>query len=299
MNERGEVSITSVLVACTLMIVILAATLSVFEGFIAKAGDQTGRTNAQDAARTAADRIARDLRNLASPTPSQPQAVDLASGKDLVFKTIDSSASNAVGNTTNTKRVRYCLDPGGRLQEQTQTWSGATVPGVPSTAGCPAEAGWNSTRIVAENVVNGADPIFSYNSAVVTDIFQIHVDLLVDTDVTRLPGATRLSTGVFLRNQNRRPTASFSWAKTAGGLVLNGSESEDLDSDPLDFVWCRSPAVCLGPDAPGFASDPNRIGTGITFTYTGLAPGSVHPLHLQVFDPAGLTDTSDTQAATA
>lgn len=281
-GERGEVSLVSVLVACTLLVVVLGATLTLFEGFIAKAADATRRTDSQDAARTAADRIARDLRNLA-PTPEQPEAVDRASGNDLIFKTVDPAGPNAGTNATNTKRVRYCLDSGRRLQEQTQTWTTTAIPPVPSGAGCPG-SGWTRTTIAAANVVNGALPVFSYDASVLTDIAAIHVDLLVDTDTVAQPPATRLSTGVFLRNQNRRPTASFSADKTSGGLVLNGSASVDPEGDPLRYTWFDGGA---------------QVGTGITFTYTPLAAGSVHQIQLKVSDPAGLVGTSATQGVTA
>lgn len=130
------------------------------------------------------------------------------------------------------------------------------------------------------------------------DIFQIHVDLLVDTDTVRPPGATRLSTGVFLRNQNRRPTASFNATRTAGGLVLNGSASGDPEGDPLRYVWCRGAAVCKRPEDPLYATDPNRIGTGITFTWTGLTAGTAYAMHLDVYDPAGLVGTTAVQTVT-
>ncbi len=282
-GERGEVSLTSVLVACTLLVVVLGATLTLFEGFIAKAGDATRRTDSQDAARTAADRIARDLRNLASPTPNQPEAVDRASGSDLIFKTVDPVGPNSGDNATNTKRVRYCLDSASRLQEQTQTWTTATVPAVPSGTACPA-TGWTRTMIAAADVVNGAVPVFTYDATGLTDISQIHVDLLVDTDTIREPPATRLSTGVFLRNQNRRPTASFSATKTSGGLVLDGSASVDPEGDPLRYTWFDG-AV--------------QVGTGITFTYGGLAADSSHAIRLEVSDPAGLIGASATQSVTA
>jgi len=283
MSERGEVSLTSVLVACTLLIVALGATLGMFEGFIAKAGDQTRRTDSEDAARTAGDRIARDLRNLASPTPDQPQAVDLAASSDLVFKTVDPAGPNAGTNATNTQRVRYCLDGARRLQRQTQTWTTATIPAVPSSAACPG-SGWNTTTIAAEDIVNAAVPVFSYDASVLTDIAAIHVDLRVDTDTLRLPPPTSLSTGVFLRNQNRRPTASFTATKTSGGFVLNGSASTDPEGDSLRYTWFDGIT---------------QVGTGITYTYTGLASGSVHQLHLEVSDPAGLVGVSATQAVTA
>jgi len=282
-GERGEVSLVSVLVACVLLVVVLGATLTLFEGFTAKAGDATRRTDAQDVARTAADRIARDLRNLSSPTPEQPDAVDRASGNDLIFKTVDPQGPNAGTNTTNTKRVRYCLDSSRRLQEQTQT--DPIPPAAPFGTACPG-SGWTRTTIAATNVVNGAEPVFSYDAAVLTDIAAIHVDLIVDTDIVRLPPATRLATGVFLRNRNRRPTASFAADRTSGGLVLNGSASFDPEGDPLRYAWYD-----------GTTQIP--IGTGITYTYTPLVAGSIHQIHLEVSDPIGLVDVSATLAVTA
>ena len=285
-GERGEVSLTSVLVASMLMVGVLAATLTTFDGFIASAGDATRRTDAQDAARSAADRIARDLRNLASPTPAQPQAVDFAGGSDLIFTTVDPEGPNAGTNATNTKRVRYCLDGARRLREQTQTWTTAAIPAMPSRTVCPdPDPDWTRTATVAGSIVNGAATnVFSYDSSVLTDISQIHVNLLVDTDTVKSPPATSLSTGVFLRNQNRRPTASFAATRTAGGFVLNGSASADPEGAALRFTWFDGAT---------------QIGTGITYTYTGLVAGSAHQLRLEVSDPAGLTGVSATQAVTA
>lgn len=281
-GERGEVSLTSVLVACTLMIVILGATLTVFEGFTARAADSARRTDAEDNARSAADRLARDLRNLASPTPEQPEAVDFASGTDLIFKTVDPVGPNSGTNATNTKRVRYCLNSTRQLLEQTQTWTVPTVPPVPSSTACPGA--WPRTTVAASNVVNGSAAIFSFNSSVLTEITEIHVNLLVDTDLAKLPPATSLSTGVFLRNQNRRPVASFTWAKTAGGLLLNGSASSDPEGDPLEYTWFDGAT---------------QVGTGITFNYLGLTAGSSHQIHLEASDPAGLIAVSATQTAIA
>jgi len=282
--ERGEVSLTALLMSCTLLIVVLGATLTMFEGFSSQASDATRRTDAQDAARTAADSIARALRNLASPTPDQPQAVDYAGGSDLIFKTVDPAGPNAGTNATNTKRVRYCLDTAGRLQEQTQTWTTLAIPALPSRAACPA-SGWTRTTVAAAGIVNGTTTaIFTYDSAVLTDIALIHVELLVDTDTVRLPPATSLSTGVFLRNQNRRPSSSFVATRTAGGFVLNGSASADPEGDPLRYTWFDGTT---------------QVGTGITFNYTGLSAGSSHQLRLEVADPAGLTGVSATQAVTA
>lgn len=282
-TERGEVSITSVLVACTLLIVILSATLGLFEGFIARAGDATARTDSEDVARRAADRIARNLRNLADPTTVSPQVVERIGPTDLIFKMVDANGPNAGLNVTNTKRVRYCLDDKRQLLQQTQTWILAATPALPTTTACTAGAGWPSTVIAATDVVNATtQPIFSYDTTVISAVAGIHVDLLVDTQVGRGPAATRLSTGVFLRNQNRPPTAAFDYAKTAGGVVLNGSASTDPEGDVLKYTWYAQTGT-----------DFVEIGTGITFTYTGLTAGSNRVIRLKVADPSDLNTQTE------
>ena len=89
---------------------VLAATLVTFQNFDTPSRRTVDRTAAQDSARTSADRIVRDLRNLASPTIAQPQAVDKASDYDFVFQTVDSVGPNTGANAANIKRVRWCLD---------------------------------------------------------------------------------------------------------------------------------------------------------------------------------------------
>lgn len=277
-GERGEVSLISLVLASALMIVVLGASLTTLDSFSAVANDGTRRTASQDAARSAVDRISAALRNLSSPTPQQPEAVDVAGPTDLIFKTVDPVGPNAGTNATNTKRVRYCLDPQGALQEQTQTWTSADVPPVPSTTGCPA-AGWTSTGPVATGVVNGAVPVFTYDSADTAAITGIHLELLIDTDPLKPPGATRLATGVFLRNQNRAPTAVFTATRSAGGILLNGSASADPEGQALTYTW-------LDGSTP--------IGGGIVFNYV-VPLGSSHTLRVQTSDPAGLTTISAPQ----
>ncbi|MBA2350018.1 MAG: hypothetical protein H0V81_17215 [Solirubrobacterales bacterium] len=278
-GERGEVSLTALLMASVLMIIVLGASLTTLERFTSVAADGNRRTASQDAARSAVDRISAALRNLASPTPQQPEAVDLAGPTDVVFKTVDPLGPNAGTNATNTKRVRYCLDTQGALREQTQTWTTGAVPAVPSTTGCPAASGWTSTQTIATGVANGAVPIFTYDAAATAAITGIHLELLIDTDPLQEPGATRLATGVFLRNQNRPPTAAFTATPSAGRILLNGSASADPEGQALSYTWLDGTTT---------------IGTGIVFNYT-VAVGSSHTLRVQVADPAGLTTTSAPQ----
>lgn len=278
-GERGEVSLTALLMACVLMIIVLGASLTTLESFTSVASDGNRRTAAQDSARSAVDRISASLRNLASPTPQQPEAVDVAGPADLVFKTVDPNGPNVGTNATNTKRVRYCLDPAARvLREQTQTWTTATAPPMPPAGACPA-GGWQTTSVLASDIVNAGFPVFAYDATVRSAITAIHLELMVDTDLQKAPPATRLATGVFLRNQNRAPVATFTATRSSGRILLNGSGSADPEGQALTYTWLDGSTV---------------IGGGIVFNYT-VPPGSSHVLKLRVTDPGELTTTSGAQ----
>ena len=69
----------------------------------------------------------------------------------------------------------------------------------------------------------------------ITDIKAIKFELLVDADVRDDRRQARVASGVFLRNQNRRPVADFSATYTGQGrqVVLNGSASEDPEGHAL------------------------------------------------------------------
>lgn len=280
-RERGETSLIALLMSAMLMVIVLGMSLGALEGLSSVAGDGTRRTDAEDLARRTVDRMSAALRNLASPTPQQPEAVDQATAKSLVFQTIDPDGPNPGANAMNAKRVRYCLDDAGRLQEQTQTWTTAGTPAMASVSGCPA-AGWTRTGILSGDVANGSVPVFSFDKTTLADITAIHFELLVDTDVTRQPGPTRLESGVFLRNQNRRPVAAFVVTIAAGRVVLNGSASSDPEGQALKYEWFDGVTA---------------VGSGITYSLT-VASGSQHSFSLRVSDPAGLTATSAAQAVT-
>ncbi len=316
-GERGA-TLIELLVAMSLMTVILSATLLLFE-----AGADNNRlvdehNEAQDTARRHTDRLARELRNMASPSllttgSAQPLAVDLATDYDLVFRTVDDIRPAGSANTANVKRVRYCLnadDPAsGRLYRQQQTWTTEATPPMPSTTSCPG-TGWTAAasttstgsesttegeteteatstttstteyELVTDGVVNRiggqSRPLFIFDSADTSRISRLRTDVHVDPTPARSPVETRLTTGVFLRNQNRVPVASFTVDANAATneVVLNGSPSEDPEDMPLEYTWFI---------------DGVEIGEGVVFTHAGAADG-VHIYRLEVRDPADLAD---------
>jgi type II secretory pathway pseudopilin PulG len=241
-DERG-MTLVEMLMTCILSIVVLGATLSAVETF-----ERNSRTNervneAQDNARTALDRMARDLRNLASPIRESPDAVDRAGAQDLVFQSEGNTVAGGL-NARNTERVRFCLDAEGNLWRQIQTWQSATPPAAPTDADCPgddtaASWPWASSAVVASNVVNGEDrPIFTYNAETLRDITEVSATLWVDVNPTTVqPPETTLQTAVYLRNQNRKPVASFSADVVNLSVVLNASESTDPEEKSMTYTW--------------------------------------------------------------
>jgi type II secretory pathway component PulJ len=275
-DERGETTLVGLLLASLLFIVVLGATLDLFEGATRVSRDAQVRADQQDRARVAVDALTKQLRNLASPTPDQPDAVDRATARDLVFKTVDPVGPNSGTNYANVKRLRYCMDGSRRLWRQQQRWTGPT-PVAPAATNCPG-TGWDASDVVmADNVVNddSGEPVFRFNSTTLSAITRIRVSLLVDLERGKGPEPTELTSGVFLRNQNRAPVASFTATAGATEIVLNASASTDPEGDPLTYIW---------------KDNGTEIGRGIVVKYKPAR--GPHPISLEVQDPAGLSATS-------
>jgi type II secretory pathway pseudopilin PulG len=298
-EERGF-TLIELLVVATLMIIVLGATLTSIEGFWKTNKVNNEQNDAQDIARTAIDRLAQQLRNLALPTPTSPNSIDKASSYDLVFKTAEPSR----------RRVRYCLETdnpsGGLLYMQTQAGAaGAVDPPVPPNGVCPASTGWAKTTVVADHVVNkvnGKDrPVFYFNAlttpADLPKITLLRSDLFVDVDPDHRPLESRISTGVFLRNQNQIPTASFTVASGGTGtrrFLLNASGSIDPEGRMLRFSWFSGASPDLADTSCSLTDALGCIGRGVTLDYTfpAAAGDGIQTFTLLVKDAGGLTATS-------
>jgi len=306
-DERG-LTLIELLVAMTISLIVFGATLAVTAAMSNNSRRTAEHNEAQDEARTYTDRLARQLRNLASPSiftedyQAQPNAVDAAGPYDLVFRVVDEERPAGTLNEANVKRVRYCLDStdpaSGKLYHQEQKWTNRASndpPPVPSGTACPA-AGWTTTMLVAERVVNRKGgqtrPMFVYNSTDIERISQIHTDLYVDADPTQAPTETRLGSGVTLRNQNRVPVAALDVTPAAGRVVLNGSASEDPEGMPLTYQWYVDPPTPLPDcDQTPLPSGTGCLAAGVVVDAL-LTPGT-HRIVLLVKDPAGLPATAE------
>jgi prepilin-type N-terminal cleavage/methylation domain-containing protein len=262
LGEEQGMTLIEVLMASVLMLVVLGATLGTFNTFERNVKTNEQQNEAQEQARRGMDLMARDLRNLASPTPNLPQAVDRHEAADVIFQSEGKDKPVGSLNAQNTVRLRYCLDNAGdTIYRQTQAWTSALPPDMPAATACPA-SGWTKTIPVAEEIVNEARPLFSYNAADPTTITEVSAQVFVDVDPERSPAEVSLQSSVFLRNQNRAPTASFSWASMPGGNVfLNASASTDPEEKGLTFQWFD------------MAEANKQIGEGIVLTYKPPAAG--------------------------
>lgn len=279
-DERG-VTLVELMVVLVVSGIVMGATLTTFTQFERTTQMSERQNDAQDQVRVGLAGIARELRNLASPTDQLPEAVRRVGAQDLVFQSVSS---------TQVRRVRYCLDESTRRvwrQVQFEPFSD------PSSA-CP-DPGWGSERTSVENVTNGARPLFAYNSSDPTAITEITATLWVDVNPGDPPRESTLQTAVFLRNQNRAPLSLFTAAVSGDSIVLNGSGSSDPESEALTYYWYDAAATGNAAECgelPDEVPQTGCVGSGIVFTYDPPSAG-MRQLHLVVRDPAGLTAAAD------
>lgn len=279
-KQETGFTLVEMLLVSTLMIVVLGATLTTFESFQKNTAVNTSQNEAQEEARRSIDYLARELRNLASPTNYDPDSVKRADQDDLIVQAVAADRPAGSENVRNTHFVRYCYDePTSRVVRQRLAWVTEDPPAYPTGADCPS-SGWDATDFAAY-IVNEGRPLFTYTmtGSDLTTITEVHSSLFVDVNPGRSPAETTIATSVFLRNQNRAPVALFSAAPTADGkILLNGSESTDPEERSLRYFWY---------DADVSTTEPITGGEGIVFEYDPPAFG-YRSVFLRVLDPANL-----------
>lgn len=287
-------ALTELLVSMVLLTVLLGATLTTFSVMERNAKEASDINDVQEQTRLVIDRLAVQLRNIASQNLATSNPIQRATPTDLVFLVVNKSGTPTAANPTNSQRLRYCLDNQGDLWKQSQALTGSvTTP--PSSTACPAPTGdgtWGDKQQLSSIVVNGARPLFTYMLAVpppqryqeyttvtgassLEAIVGVRAEIFADDDVADEQPESTLTTRVFLRNQNRKPTAAFTATPITGlALQLNGSESEDPEGSRLTFEW-------FDDAKPG---TDKKIGEGAVFAAT-LTAGA-HQIWLKVTDPS-------------
>lgn len=285
-EDEGGWTLLELLVSMVIMLVVLGAVLLTFQVFDTVNRQSFIRQDTDDQARTAVDRLTRDLRAVTSVGTSTPTGIERANPTDLVAYVSDPARTNSA----EIRRMRFCLDggSGGRqtLWMQTETWSSALPAQFSST--CPDPA-WPQ-KALAGNITNlvGNRTLFTYYVSG-TSANNIHVDLYVDANTSSNPGLahapleTHISSGIYLRDQVSPPTAQFSATPEAGNrILLDGTSSSDPAGQQLTYAW---------------SDNGTAIGSGQTFTYAATA--GAHPLSLTVTDASGRVGTSAVQTVTA
>lgn len=286
-RDESGFTLPELLVAMILMTIVMLATLATLDQFVHTGRNNEQRLDLQQHARDASRTMARALRNIAGSSETA-DVIERAEPFDLVFKVVDDSGEPAGDNAGRLKRLRYCLDgaagSSGRIREQVQTWTSPGAPAIPSDPACPG-TGWDESRVLAERVTNragtGDRPLWIYREAN-GQVSALSINLLMDDAVAKPPAEVALRTGIFLRNQNRPPLASFT-ATPAGvtHLLLNGSASYDPEGHPIDMVW---------------TVDGTKIGEGVNLDWDAEERGT-YTITLEVSDPSGLSASASQTVA--
>ncbi len=301
-RQQGGYSLPEVLIVMVVSLIVLGATLTTFANFTRNENENQNFNQQIEQARGGLDILARELRNLAKPgatisgfgtTPS----ISRAEAYDFIFQT----------SAPQRTWVRYCLATSGTVGGQPLSANRSVVyemlsPTNSVTASmrgtCPG-TGWSQTRMVSDNVVNRTGgqnrSLFEYTCTVgttcaTTNLLQVkgvRSDMYVDLSTTRDPPAERVSTSVFLRNQNEPPVAEATWRPGSPGSVsLNASGSQDPEERTLQYYWYVG-AVPAGWSCGQPVPSSATYLQGITATLSGTS-GSTRPVYLVVCDPGAL-----------
>jgi prepilin-type N-terminal cleavage/methylation domain-containing protein len=288
-------TVVELLVAMSLGVGLFAITLTVLDVFQRDTRFNLLRNETQDNARTAIDRLARELRNVSAPSVKEAGALEQAESYALTFQTINStpaSKGEIEGNVTNAMRVRYCLNNSNPSDEvlwrETVHWKTLLAPPLPTSKACPDlnVFDWEHTEQIVTNITNRiggqSRALFVYGPSGASLTSQItSVDPTVYTDLAPggEPGERVVNTTIYMRNQNRSPVASFTATEVGKHSVyLNASESADPNGLALSYRWWDN-------------------GTPLNSTSqqyeTPELPEGGHTFKLEVKNPGGLATTSE------
>ncbi len=283
MRREDGFTLAEVLVASSIMIVVLIATLTTLDQFVLNTTTTTAQNDAQDSARIAMDQLTRELRNQGAAAEGQQIAIDKAGAYDIVLQTFGRTKPAGSLNERNSERIRYCLDStdpaNSRIIRQSQTWTTATTPAVPSTAACP-DASWGNQTTMVDRVVNRVNgqnrPVWTANGADLAHTSSIGTRLFIDRNPGSSPPERELQSTVAFRNVNQAPVADFeSLLNANGSIVLNASGSFDPEGERVTYTWLEGTTT---------------IGQGLAFTWEEPGAGS-HTISLVASDSAGVSQT--------
>lgn len=289
-DERGF-TLIELLVTMAISTVVFGTTLSVLDVFQSNNRFDQLRNENQDTARATIDRLSRQLRNIVARTTSTgivPGALEQAEEYAITFQTIDITKATSGENKANAMRVRYCLDDSKPeneiLWEEVRRWVTTEAPEPPASTSCPdrTSGDWSTLTQVVQHITNRINgktrPLFIYSAKEAPEILSVETDMFININPGQSrPGETELTSGVSLRNANRRPVAEFTATEEGTRRVrLNASASYDPDGLALTYKWWLN-----GKELPTTAQ---RYETKEAFTV-----GSTQKFKLEVTNPGGLS----------
>ena len=294
-------TLIELLVAMSLMLVVLSATLTSFNAFSNNTRRTTIFDDQQDQIRTTLDQIVRQARNLANPTTGSAggatTTIAFASGERLVFQTTDPSK----------QWVSYCLDKSNAAREsiwyQTTSNNALAPTAVASSdmvTGCPSSsASWQTSRQVADFVTNQKDSgvnryLFTYQSdagelpdpngsppfpsepsrvatADLSKVTRVAIAVFLKVDPNKPPAETELSSGAFMRNQNQPPTASFLASSSGTTYTFDAGASDDPEQRTLLVDWYTAPNTVTSGTMPSVSALPSCSAQNPNFSITNGA----------------------------
>jgi type II secretory pathway pseudopilin PulG len=309
-SREAGFTLVEMLIVCVISIVVLGATLTAFTGLVRGNSEHERQHDEIEHTRLAMEHTARQLRNLANPTATSTSTIKIADDYDFIFQTSDPSK----------KWVRYCLQTTGGADvspSRGKLWEMESTAESVSAAmqtPCPGSGGWTGRHVVANYVTNRIGAVdrnvFTFrcaadapascpaSSADYPKITNVGIDLFTDIDPARRPAEKRLSSAVYLRNQNESPTASFTVRPVSSRRVLlNGSASADPEGRTLQYFWFKGTAPSDDALADCTKRPESKVAEGVTYVHDfpstdGTADGvNAQPFWLVVRDPGCLRST--------
>jgi prepilin-type N-terminal cleavage/methylation domain-containing protein len=215
-DERGF-SLVELMMAMTISIVLLLATLQALDTFGSTSARESRVSDANDQARRTMDRIVHDIRNGAGVVRAGPN--------DLVYSVKDS--------LTVTRYARYCLDSSSGLRGEQSTTSPDPGTNCPSTA-----SGWSGDKITTMASTNSvSNPLFRYDSATAAVARSIGLTFSLDASGGGRSAGSTLRASAFLRSQNERAPVvqdgDIQVTCTPSGPLVNFSLLTNLINGPV------------------------------------------------------------------
>jgi hypothetical protein len=274
------------------------ATLGVLDAFQNDSRFNLLRNETQDNARTAIDRVARELRNVSAPSVKEAGALEQAKRFSLTFQTINSTPpqkGELESNVTDAMRVRYCLNDTNPSNEvlwrETMHWKTELPPPLPTSTACPDLNifDWEHAEELVTHITNRIQEprsLFVYGppgASLTSQITSVEPTIYSDLNPGGQPGERRITTTIYLRNQNRTPVASFTATELGPHRVyLNASESADPNGLALSYRWWDNGSL-LNTTSQQYETQPLPENSTQTFKLEVQNPGGLSSVAEQVF----------------